>query len=590
MAIQDPNGDTGADPAARRRSTSGTAPGDVGTTGGPGAVPKTPTARPEPAAGRPAPEGTGSRPAGGLIGGAPGGDSAPATGRPGTSPTASDDDRFSAGRAIGGVTPGVEIESGTPTPGAGSESGSGADEQEAAVAVAVAVAHAEEAATEPAPTDGAPPPTPAPTEAPTAPSGQATASTDTDTESRTLGTGTAEGPAATATTAPSPPDSATAEGATAGVPATARRGRARRLRGLLAVGHSTASGRAPGGPDGTGEDDDTVGPVRVSRPMAAAALMAGVLLIGSPFAIAALLDDGDSPVRRPGAAGYADRTAEDGGFVPSAAATAGGKSGRPGAEDGKDGKDGSGVTTDSKGVEGVEGIDDTEDGDGATGGSGPDSGTGRDGRATSENGSGSDSDSDSESDSGSESGSGTGAAATATARATQKAAAPATYSALGGPHCSGDVTYKESGSSSEPGDGWTSHPGGYSTGCTGVFRSLPISGDSSDAGNSAYWIFRTGKVVEGTCTVSVHIPNDSKRTHVGGTPAYYTLHNATNGGSNQLARFTVDQPSRLGMWVAGPSVRITDGLLTLKLHDRGKEATSNARMAADAAKISCTAS
>ncbi|MFF3503781.1 hypothetical protein [Streptomyces sp. NPDC003247] len=51
-------------------------------------------------------------------------------------------------------------------------------------------------------------------------------------------------------------------------------------------------------------------------------------------------------------------------------------------------------------------------------------------------------------------------------------------------------------------------------------------------------------------------------------------------------------PSRtaIGDWVDGPSVRITAGLLTLKLHDRGQEATSGVRMAADAARISCTAS
>jgi translation initiation factor IF-2 len=322
--------------------------------------------------------------------------------------------------------------------------------------------------------------------------------------------------------------------------------------------------------------------------MAAAALMAGALLIGTPFVIASLLPGDDSPERRPGAAGYADRAAGAGGYVPSAAAETPGASHRPAARNGEDatgrGEDGTGPGdpdggTGPKGAEGAA-VTDGEEATDDTAGSGPTAGTDR-GATSGPTGDGG---------ARTSSGRGSGTPATATARATQKAAGPATYSAVGGPHCSGDVTYRESGSSSEGDDGWTTHPGGYSDGCTGVFRSLPISGSSSDAGNSAYWIFRTGDVVRGTCKVSVHIPNDSKRTHVGGTPAYYTLHNATNGATNLLANFTIDQPSHQGMWVAASSVRVTEGILTLKLHDRGKEATSGARMAADAARINCTAS
>ncbi|MGW3520258.1 hypothetical protein [Streptomyces hydrogenans] len=170
------------------------------------------------------------------------------------------------------------------------------------------------------------------------------------------------------------------------------------------------------------------------------------------------------------------------------------------------------------------------------------------------------------------------------------------YAALAGPNCAGSgASFTYSGWYADGKEGWQKYgSGGHaSDGCNGSFLSLPMSGKTgSDAGNALRWTFRTGAVTSGTCQVSVHIPNNSDIKAVGGRPAYYTVHAGTTGNDPILRSFNVDQPSRRGQWVSAGDVRITGGVLTVKLHDRGLDWSGSqqtyAHHAGDAARVQCT--
>ncbi|MFD5764242.1 hypothetical protein ACFWIN_00235 [Streptomyces sp. NPDC127049] len=170
------------------------------------------------------------------------------------------------------------------------------------------------------------------------------------------------------------------------------------------------------------------------------------------------------------------------------------------------------------------------------------------------------------------------------------------YSALAGPNCAGGgASFTYSGWYTDGKEGWKKYgSGGHAgDGCDGSFLSLPMSGKSgSDAGNALRWTFRTGGVTSGTCQVSVHIPNNSDIKAVGGKPAYYTVHAGATGSDPILRSFNVDQPSRRGQWVSAGDVRVTGGVLTVKLHDRGLDWSGSqktyAHHAGDAARVQCT--
>ncbi|WP_158718674.1 hypothetical protein [Streptomyces griseus] len=170
------------------------------------------------------------------------------------------------------------------------------------------------------------------------------------------------------------------------------------------------------------------------------------------------------------------------------------------------------------------------------------------------------------------------------------------YAALAGPGCAGSgASFTYSGWYTDGKEGWRKYSsGGHAgDGCNGGFLSLPMSGKAgSDAGNALRWTFRTGPVTSGTCQVSVHIPNNSDIKAVGGRPAHYTVHAGTTGSDPILRSFDVDQPSRRGQWVSAGDVRITGGVLTVKLHDRGLDWSGSqqtyAHHAGDAARVQCT--
>ncbi|MFI8828931.1 hypothetical protein [Streptomyces sp. NPDC053431] len=172
------------------------------------------------------------------------------------------------------------------------------------------------------------------------------------------------------------------------------------------------------------------------------------------------------------------------------------------------------------------------------------------------------------------------------------------YSAVAGPNCAGTgASFTYSGWYTDGKEGWQKYgSGGYvGGGCNGGFFSLPMSGKAgSDAGNALRWTFRTGAVTSGTCQVSVHIPSNSDIKAVGGKPSYYTVHAGATGNDPILRSFTVDQPSLRGQWVSAGSVRVTGGVLTVKLHDRGLDWSGSqktyAHHAGDAARVQCTSS
>ncbi|MFG3345743.1 hypothetical protein ACGF1Z_11860 [Streptomyces sp. NPDC048018] len=170
------------------------------------------------------------------------------------------------------------------------------------------------------------------------------------------------------------------------------------------------------------------------------------------------------------------------------------------------------------------------------------------------------------------------------------------YTAVAGPNCAGaGATFTSSGWYTDDKEGWQKYgSGGYASGgCNGGFFSLPMSGKTgSDAGSALRWTFRTGAVTSGTCQVSVHIPSHTDIKAVGGKPSYYTVHAGTTGNDPILRSFTLDQQSVRGQWVNAGSVRITGGVLTVKLHDRGLDWSGSqktyAHHAGDAARVQCT--
>ncbi|MFE0699692.1 hypothetical protein [Streptomyces sp. NPDC058872] len=332
---------------------------------------------------------------------------------------------------------------------------------------------------------------------------------------------------------------------------------------------------------------------RLSKPMIAAAATSGVVLLGVPLLLSQLGGGGSGPGPvPPHPTGYDQADGAPNGFVPRADAPEKGSSVPGAALPGATGTPGKASPVIGKvplatGIAGV-GVGAGVPGAPAPTGSGaPTTGGGSGAKPTATAGGGSPS------------------AVPAMPRettdtpqqpATQAPPAKQQYSAVLGPNCGGTgASFTYSGWYADGKEGWQKYgSGGYSGGgCNGSFFSLPMSGKTgSDAGNALRWTFRTGSFASGTCQVSVHIPNNSDIKAVGGKPAYYTVHAGATGNDPILRSFNVDQPSLRGQWVSAGSVRITGGVLTVKLHDRGLNWSGSqktyAHHAGDAARVQCT--
>lgn len=168
----------------------------------------------------------------------------------------------------------------------------------------------------------------------------------------------------------------------------------------------------------------------------------------------------------------------------------------------------------------------------------------------------------------------------------------AAFTALGGPGCGGS-SFSRPGYYTDGNKGWSSSKGAYvGGGCDGSYFSVPMSGDrNKDGDNSAVWRFTTGDVKQGSCQVSVYVPRGDL-TKVGGDPSYYTVYQSDQT-SNPVGDFQIFQVREQGNWVNAGRFPVTDGRLTVKLHSRGVDWTDKgptyAHHAAAQLKLDCSA-
>ncbi|MFF3108392.1 hypothetical protein ACFVSN_04345 [Kitasatospora sp. NPDC057904] len=155
-----------------------------------------------------------------------------------------------------------------------------------------------------------------------------------------------------------------------------------------------------------------------------------------------------------------------------------------------------------------------------------------------------------------------------------------------GPGCSGKGSYRENGRFSKGIEGWIGNSGGWSgDGCNGSYTSVPMYGDASkdDPSASVVWTFNLGNA--STCALSVYVPASGDVTKVGGHPTYYTVQSGGSGGS-----FNVNQTASQGSWVNVGSFAYS-GSLSVTLHTRGVDwgsGVSHAHHAASAIRATCT--
>ncbi|MFD4656753.1 hypothetical protein ACFWP2_14135 [Kitasatospora sp. NPDC058444] len=165
---------------------------------------------------------------------------------------------------------------------------------------------------------------------------------------------------------------------------------------------------------------------------------------------------------------------------------------------------------------------------------------------------------------------------------------PAPVTVIAGPYCSSGGQYKTNGWFDQGNKGWRNNSGGYSgDGCNGTYASMPMSGDANkdDNSNSVVWTFTVDKA--SSCTLSVYIPGSSDVKQVGGNPSYYTV----QSGGGQIGSFSINQTASRGSWVnQGPfSYR---GPISVTLHSRGLDWSGStetfAHHAAGAVRATCT--
>ncbi|MFZ3474339.1 hypothetical protein ACODT3_04390 [Streptomyces sp. 4.24] len=333
---------------------------------------------------------------------------------------------------------------------------------------------------------------------------------------------------------------------------------------------------------------------RIPKPVVAAALVGGLVLVGLPLVLSQL--GGGGPAHGPDApppAGINRAAGGPEGFVPGfddrggTAAPQGPQTGEPspGQLDANSAGAAQGGSTDTGNAGGAgQGGTSAQGGPGSPGGGGS-GGPGGSGGGNGGNGGGAPG-----------GGSGAGGAGLPPAPAPAPPAAAKTYQAVAGAGCSGSGTgYSQNGWFDNGQAGWKTYSGGWSgDGCKGTFTAIPMSGAAGkDNGNYALWTFRTGAVSSGRCKVSVHIPNNKDIKAVGGSPAYYTVQNSLSPGSGTIGSFTINQRTNLGSWVNAGTYDVRGGQFAVKLHDRGQDWVGNTKTyahdAASAVRVSCTA-
>ncbi|MFD6529598.1 hypothetical protein [Streptomyces sp. NPDC060184] len=172
----------------------------------------------------------------------------------------------------------------------------------------------------------------------------------------------------------------------------------------------------------------------------------------------------------------------------------------------------------------------------------------------------------------------------------QEPVAAVTYSHLIGPGCE-TPGFATSDQWRDGLQGWVGRTGSQTSyGCSGFYYSVPLSNSTTTSDGYAQWKFPTGSVTNGTCQVSVYIPNVKDITRVGGNPAHYVVHRYFEAKpSTQIGTFEIDQPSHLGQWVNAGTFTVSTGKISVVLENRGKT-SGNRHAAAAPIKVDCRAS
>ncbi|MCZ4102753.1 hypothetical protein O3W51_42350, partial [Streptomyces sp. H39-C1] len=170
------------------------------------------------------------------------------------------------------------------------------------------------------------------------------------------------------------------------------------------------------------------------------------------------------------------------------------------------------------------------------------------------------------------------------------AASVPVFSMLIGPGCgSGGLTVK--GTYKDGTKGWRYGSSGWiGNGCDGDFNAMPMSGSATkaDSGQYASWLFSTGSVKSGTCTVYVYVPSSKDITMVGGNPAHYAVRGSSS--SDHLGYFKIDQAANPGRWVNGGTYNIATPRLEVFLDNRGVDwgsGNTNRHIAVGQVKVDC---
>ncbi|MFD8784082.1 hypothetical protein [Kitasatospora sp. NPDC059599] len=382
-------------------------------------------------------------------------------------------------------------------------------------------------------------------------------------------------------------------------------GRAAAAPGVSAAGTPRTSAAASAASGASSEEagaDPGARPSRVSRPMIAAAVAVGLVLIGTSVVVTRL--GGNGPGHGPGRAdappGYGQGGGDGGsGFVPGYDEHGGTSGGGP-APDGQPGAVVPPVDAGSASP--------TQAPNGAGGGGGSNAATQPGGAANPQTGGGSSAGGTGQAPGGpggAAPGGGTAGGAKpgpqqpaptqpapnqpvpppagSPTSAPPAAKQPAPVTAIAGPYCGG---YRTVGWYDDGDKGWRNNSGGYTgDGCNGTYASMPMSGDANDdKSNSVVWTFTLDKVT--SCTLAVYIPASGNVKQVGGNPSYYTV----QSGGGQVGSFSINQTASLGSWVTkGPFPY--RGPIALTLHSRGVDWTSGAKgahHAASAVRATCT--
>ncbi|MFJ2419901.1 hypothetical protein [Streptomyces brevispora] len=169
-------------------------------------------------------------------------------------------------------------------------------------------------------------------------------------------------------------------------------------------------------------------------------------------------------------------------------------------------------------------------------------------------------------------------------------AAPVTYSHFIGPGCN-TPGFATSDQWRDSNRGWRGSTGSQTSyGCSGFYYSVPLSDSTSKSTGYAQWKFPTGSVTKGTCKVSVYIPNVRDISYVGGNPAHYTVHRYFDAKpSTAIDTFEINQTAHLGQWINAGTFPVSTGKISVVLDNRGKT-SGNRHAAAAPIKVDCTAS